>query len=184
MVQEAIEDARRRMNGALTSYKRELSGVRTSRANPALVENLDVDYFGSRMQLSQLAQISADARMLIIQPWDRNALEIISKAIQQSDLGMTPQIDGELIRLNIPPMTEERRKDVVKMVRTRSEEAKVSIRNVRKDAREAIRAMEKDGEVGQDESKRGQDQLQKVTDDATREVDEATAAKEAEVMQV
>jgi ribosome recycling factor len=185
MVQETIEDARQRMHGALTSFRRELSGVRTSRANPALVENLDVDYFGTRMQLNQLAQISAgDSRMLVIQPWDRNAINIIAKAIQQSDLGMTPQIDGDAIRLNIPPMTEERRRDVMKMVRTRAEDAKVSIRNVRKDARETIRAMEKDGEIGQDDSKRAQEQLQKVTDEATGEVDQSTAAKETEVMQV
>ena len=185
MVQEALEDARQRMNGALTAYRRELSGVRTSRANPALVESMDIDYFGSKMPLNQLAQISAgDVRMLVIQPWDRNAVEIIAKTIQQSDLGMTPQIDGDRIRLNIPPMTEERRRDVVKMVKSRAEEAKVSIRNVRKDVREYIQAMEKDGDIGQDDSRRAQEQLQKITDESTSEVDESTAAKEAEVMQV
>ena len=185
MVQEEINDARQRMNGAVASFRREMSGVRTSRANPALVENLDVDYYGTRMQLSQLAQISAgDVRMLVIQPWDKNALQIIAKAIQQSDLGMTPNIDGDVIRLNIPPMTEERRRDVVKMVRSRAEEAKVAIRNVRKDIREAIRAMEKDGEIGQDDSKRAQEQLQKVTDEAVGQIDEASASKETEVMQI
>lgn len=185
MVQESLEDARKRMNSAITAFRKELSGVRTSRANPALVENLDIDYFGSKMPLSQLAQISAgDARLLVIQPWDKSAVNIISKAIQQSDLGMTPQIDGDVIRLNVPPMTEDRRKDMVKLVRTRSEEAKVSIRNVRKDVREFIRAMEKDGDIGQDDSKRAQDQLQKVTDEAVAEVDESSSDKEAEVMQV
>jgi ribosome recycling factor len=137
------------------------------------------------MQLNQLAQISAgDTRMLVIQPWDRNALQIIAKAIQQSDLGMAPNIDGDVIRMNIPPMTEQRRRDVVKMVRSRAEEAKVAVRNVRKDVREAIRAMEKDGDIGQDDSKRAQDQVQKVTDEAIGQIDEAGAAKEAEVMQV
>ena len=185
MVQEALTDARQRMNGAVASFRREMSGVRTSRANPALVENLDIDYFGSRMQLNQLAQISAgDVRMLVIQPWDRNALQIIAKAIQQSDLGMTPNIDGDVIRLNIPPMTEQRRREVVKLVRSRAEEAKVAVRNVRKDVREFIRAMEKDGEIGQDDSKRAQDQVQKATDDAIAQIDESTASKETEVMQV
>lgn len=185
MVQESLEDARKRMEGAITSFRRELSGVRTNRANPALVENLEVDYFGTRMQLDQLAQLSAgDVRMLVIQPWDKNAVQLIVKAIQQSDLGMTPQIDGDVIRLNIPPMTEERRKEVVKLVRTRAEEAKVSIRNVRKDVRELIREMEKDGDIGQDDSKRAQDQLQKVTDQAVASIDESSSAKETEVMQV
>lgn len=185
MVQEALEDAKQRMNGSLSSFRRELSGVRTSRANPALVENMDIDYFGTKMPLAQLAQISAgDVRMLVIQPWDRNAIEIIAKTIQQSNLGMTPQIDGDLIRLNIPPMTEERRRDVVKMVKSRSEEAKVSIRNVRKDVRDTIKTLEKDGEIGQDDSKRAQEQLQKITDESTSEVDQSTASKEAEVMQV
>ncbi len=185
MVQESLDDARTRMGGAVSSFRRELSGVRTSRANPALVESLDVDYFGTRMQLKELAQISAgDVRMLIIQPWDQNAIELISKAIQQSDLGMTPNIDGDRIRLNIPPMTEERRRDMVKLVRTRAEEAKVAVRNVRKDVREFIQEMEKDGDIGQDDSRRGQEQLQKVTDGAVADIDESSAAKETEVMQV
>jgi ribosome recycling factor len=185
MVQEAITDARQRMSNAVATFRREMSGVRTSRANPALVESLDVDYFGTRMPLNQLAQISAgDTRMLVIQPWDRNAIQMIAKAIQQSDLGMAPNIDGDLIRLNIPPMTEQRRRDVVKMVRSRAEEAKVAIRNVRKDVREFIRAMEKDGDIGQDDSKRAQDQAQKVTDEAIAQIDEASSSKEAEVMQV
>lgn len=185
MVQESLEDARKRMDGAIASFRREMSGVRTNRANPALVENLDVDYFGTKMQLSQLAQISAgDVRMLVIQPWDQNAVQLIAKAIQQSDLGMSPQVDVDRIRLNIPPMTEERRRDVVKVVRTRSEEAKVSIRNVRKDVREFIRAMEKDGDIGQDDSKRAQEQLQKLTDEAVTTIEASSSAKETEVMQV
>ena len=185
MVQESIEDARKRMNGAISAFRREMSGVRTSRANPALVENLDVDYFGTMMPLKDLAQISAgDVRMLVIQPWDQSAVNLIAKAIQMSDLGMTPNIDGDRIRLTIPPMTEERRKEMVKLVRTRSEEAKVAIRNVRKDAREFIQELEKEGDIGQDDSRRGQDQLQKVTDAAVAEVEESSSAKEDEVMQV
>ena len=185
MVQESLEDARKRMGGAVSSFRKELTGVRTSRANPALVENMDIDYFGTRMSLSQLAQISAgDSRMLVIQPWDQNAVELIGKAIQQSDLGLTPNIDGDRIRLSIPPMTEERRKEMVKLVKSRSEEAKIAVRNVRKDVREFIREMEKDGDIGQDDSKRAQEQLQKVTDEAVAEIDESSSDKEAEVMQV
>ena len=185
MVQEALEDARKRMDGAIASFRKEMSGVRTNRANPALVENLDVDYFGTKMHLSQLAQISAgDVRMIVIQAWDQTAIQLIAKAIQQSDLGMSPQIDGDRIRLNIPPMTEERRREVVKLVRTRSEDAKVSVRNVRKDVREFIRAMEKDGDIGQDDSKRGLEQLQKVTDESVAAIDQSSSAKEVEVMQV
>ena len=185
MVQESLEDAKKRMDGAVTSFRRELSGVRTNRANPALVENLDVDYFGTKMQLSQLAQISAgDVRTLVIQPWDQNAVQLIAKAIQQSDLGMSPQVEVDRIRLNIPPMTEERRRDVVKLVRTRAEDAKVSARNVRKDVREFIRAMEKDGDIGQDDSKRAQERLQKLTDEAVATIEESSVAKETEVMQV
>lgn len=185
MVQESLEDAKKRMDGAVTSFRRELSGVRTNRANPALVENLDVDYFGTKMQLSQLAQISAgDVRTLVIQPWDQNAVQLIAKAIQQSDLGMSPQVEVDRIRLNIPPMTEERRRDVVKLVHTRAEDAKVSARNVRKDVREFIRAMEKDGDIGQDDSKRAQDKLQKLTDEAVATIEESSVAKETEVMQV
>lgn len=185
MVQESLEDAKQRMDGALSSFRRELTGVRTNRASPALVENLDIDYFGTRMQLSQLAQISAgDARMLVIQPWDQSAVQLIAKAIQASDLGMSPQVDSDRIRLNVPPMTEERRRDVVKMVRTRTEDAKVSVRNVRKDVREFIKEMEKDGDIGQDDSKRAQEQLQKLTDEAVAAIEESSVAKETEVMQV
>lgn len=185
MVQESLEDARNRMDGAVSAFRRELAGVRTSRANPALVESLDVDYFGTRMPLKDLAQISAgDVRLLVIQPWDQNAVETIAKAIQQSDLGMTPNVDGDRIRLTIPPMTEERRKEMVRLVRSRSEDAKVAVRNVRKDVREFIQEMEKDGDIGQDDSRRAQDQLQKVTDAAVAEIDESSSAKEEEVMQV
>jgi ribosome recycling factor len=185
MVQEALEDARKRMDGAVTSFRKDLSGFRTNRASPALVENMDIDYFGTRMQLSQLAQISAgDVRMLVIQPWDKNAVNIIAKTIQQSDLGMTPQVEGDRIRLNIPPMNEERRRSVVKMVKTRTEEAKVSVRNVRKDVREYIKELEKESEIGQDDSKRAQEQLQKLTDESVAEIDMCSSEKETEVMQV
>ncbi len=185
MVQESLEDAKTRMNGAISALRRELSGVRTGRANPALVESIEVDYFGTKMPVRDLAQISAgDVRMLVIQPWDQNAVDLISKAIQQSDLGMTPNIDGDRIRLTIPPMTEERRKEMVRLVRSRAEDAKIAVRNVRKDVREFIQEMEKEGDIGQDDSRRGQDALQKVTDEAVAEIDESSAAKEEEVMQV
>ena len=185
MVQQVIDDTDQRMAGAITHYQRDLGGIRTGRANPATVENMLIDYFGTPMPLNQLAQISAaDARMLVIQPWDRNAVEIISKAIQQSDLGLTPNNDGEVIRLQIPLMTEERRKEVVRMVRGKAEDARVAVRNVRKGAREEIREMEKQGEVGQDDSKRALDQLQKLTDQTVGKIDQMTSSKESEVMHV
>ncbi len=185
MIEETLEDAHKRMDGAVGVYRHGIAGVRTNRAAPAIVENITVDYHCRPMPMNQLAQISAgDARLLVIQPWDRSAVDLIVKAIQSSDLGMMPNVDGEIIRINIPPMTEERRKEVVRMIRRRSEEAKVAVRNVRRDAQDTIRTLEKEGEVGQDESKRAQTRLQGLTDDAVAAVDEATQAKEADVMQV
>jgi ribosome recycling factor len=185
MVTEALGDARERMNGAVEALGRDLASVRTSRASAGLVDNIKVDYQGMEMPLGQLAQISAaDARMLLIQPWDKTAVGAIERAIMKSDIGMSPNVDGQAIRLVVPPLTEERRRDIVKMVRKRAEEARISVRNVRRDVMERIRSLEKGGEVSQDESKRAQNDLQKLTDDAVGKVDAAISEKEAEVMQV
>jgi ribosome recycling factor len=126
MLQETLDEAKQRMSGSVEALKRDMIGVRTGRASTGLVDNLKVDYFGSEMPLNQLAQINVgDARLLVIQPWDKNAVEPIAKAIQNSDLSISPSIDGAIIRLNLPPLTEERRRDLVKMVKSRGEEAKV-----------------------------------------------------------
>lgn len=182
---ETLADARKRMDGAVQAFARDMNSVRTNRASTGLVENVRVDYHGTEMPLDQLAQISVgDARMVMIQPWDKTAVDAVARAIQNSDLGMAPNIDGDVIRLNIPSLTEERRKDIVRMVRKRTEEARIAIRNVRRDAQDGIRTLEKNGEISQDEAKRAQTQLQKLTDEAVGRVDSAGTSKEAEVMQV
>ena len=185
MLQETLDEAKQRMSGSIEALKRDMAGVRTGRASTGLVDNLKIDYFGSEMPLNQLAQISVgDARLLVIQPWDKNAVEPIAKAIQNSDLSIAPNIDGAIIRLNLPPLTEERRKNLVKMVKTRGEEAKVSIRSARRDAQDTIRMIDKEGEAPQDDCQRAQKDLQKLTDEASGVVDTETITKETEVMQV
>ncbi len=185
MLQETLDEAKQRMSGSVEAFKRDMAGVRTGRASTGLVDNLKIDYFGSEMPLNQLAQISiGDARLLVIQPWDKNAIDPIAKAIQNSDLSIAPNIDGAIIRLNLPALTEERRKDLVKMVKARGEEAKVSIRSARRDAQDTIRMIEKEGEASQDDCQRAQKDLQKLTDDASGRVESETTTKEEEVMQI
>jgi ribosome recycling factor len=185
MLDETLSDAKKRMSDTVGALKREMTGVRTGRASTGLVDNLKIDYFGSEMPLNQLAQINVgDARLLVIQPWDKNAIDPIAKAIQNSDLSISPNIDGAIIRLNLPPLTEERRRDLVRTLKARSEESKVSIRSTRRDAQDTIRMIEKESEASQDECQRAQKDLQKLTDDAIAQIDSETSAKEEEVMQV
>jgi ribosome recycling factor len=185
MLDETLSDAKQRMTDTVDALKREMGGIRTGRAATGLVDNLKVEYFGSEMPLNQLAQINVgDARLLVIQPWDKNAIDPIAKAIQNSDLSISPNIDGAIIRLNLPPLTEERRRDLVKSVKARGEESKVSIRSVRRDAQDTIRMIEKDGDASQDDCQRAQKDLQKLTDDAVAVIDVESAAKAEEVMQV
>ena len=185
MTQESLEDGRRRMDGAVNAYDKDMAGVRTGRASTGLVDNVRVDYHGTEMPLNQIAQINVgDARLLVIQPWDRSSVRSVVRAIQMADIGLQPSVDGDLIRIVVPPLTEERRRDIVKMVTRRAEEAKVAIRNVRRDVQGRIRHMERDGEVSQDLARRAQDDLQKLTDDAIKMVDAASSSKEKEVMQV
>ena len=185
MTQESLEDGRRRMDGAVNAYDKDMAGVRTGRASTGLVDNVRVDYHGTEMPLNQIAQINVgDARLLVIQPWDKSSVRNVVRAIQMADIGLQPSVDGDLIRIVVPPLTEERRRDIVKMVTRRAEEAKVAIRNVRRDVQGRIRNMERDGEVSQDLARRAQDDLQKLTDDAIKMVDSASSSKEKEVMQV
>jgi ribosome recycling factor len=173
------------MDGAVSAYDKDMSGVRTGRASTGLVDNIRVDYHGTEMPLNQIAQINVgDARLLVIQPWDRSSVRSVVRAIQMADIGLQPSVDGDLIRIVVPPLTEERRRDIVKMVSRRAEEAKVAIRNVRRDVQGRIRNMDRDGEVSQDLARRAQDDLQKLTDDAVKMVDAASSSKEKEVMQV
>ena len=170
---------------AVEAMERDFQGIRTGRASTALVERLHVDYYGTQTPLNQLAGISVpESHQIVIQPWDRGVLGAIEKAIQKSDIGLMPNVDGTVVRLNIPPLTEDRRKDLVKSVHRRMEEAKVEIRNLRRDAADDLKKEERDGTVGTDESHRQLEQLQKTTDRWIGEVDRVGASKEQEVMEV
>jgi ribosome recycling factor len=185
MSSETIASAEHRMSRAIEAMERDFQAFRTGRASTALVERLTVDYYGTQTPLNQLAGISVpEAHQIVIQPWDRAVLGAIEKAIQKSDIGLMPNVDGTVVRLNIPPLTEERRKDLVKSVHRRMEEARVEIRNLRRDAADDLKKEEREGSVGTDEARRQLDQLQKITDRWIGEVDRAGATKEQEVMEV
>jgi ribosome recycling factor len=185
MIDDWLNDAEERMDKSIEALHKELAGIRTGRATPALVDRLHVDYYGSPTPLQSLANITApEARLLVIQPYDRSAMPAIEKAIQKSELGLNPSNDGTLIRIPIPQLTEERRKEFVKMVKQKAEQARVSIRNIRRDEVEHIRKIEKDGEVGTDELDRGLQQIQKITDRFVAKVDEVAHKKEQEILEV
>ncbi len=185
MSSETIPSADHKMGRAVEAMERDFQAFRTGRASTALVERLMIDYYGTQTPLNQLAGISVpEAHQIVIQPWDRGVLGAIEKAIQKSDIGLMPNVDGTVVRLNIPPLTEDRRKDLVKSVHKRMEEAKVEIRNLRRDAADDLKKEERDGTVGTDESHRQLDQLQKTTDRWIGEVDRVGAGKEQEVMEV
>jgi ribosome recycling factor len=165
--------------------ERDFNSIRTGRASTSLVERIHVDYYGTMTALNQLASISVpEAHQIVIQPWDRSVLNGIEKAIIKSDIGLVPNVDGTVVRLNIPPLTEERRKDLVRVVHKRMEEARVEIRNLRREASEALKKEEKDGTVGADESRRSLDNVQKLTDRYIADVDRLGQAKEQEVLEV
>jgi ribosome recycling factor len=185
MTTEILATAERKMVRAVEAMERDFQGVRTGRASTALVERIHVDYYGTQTPLNQLASISVpEAHQIVIQPWDRAVLGGIEKAIMKSDIGLMPNVDGTLIRLNIPPLTEERRKDIVKSVHRRMEEARVEIRNLRREAADALKKEERDGTVGADESRRQLEQLQRITDRTIADVDALGAVKEQEVLEV
>jgi len=185
MTSEILAEAERKMHRAVDVMERDFHGLRTGRASTALVERLHVDYYGSPTPLNQLASISVpEAHQIVIQPWDRAVLGTIEKAIMKSDIGLMPNVDGTVVRLNIPPLTEERRKEIVKTVHKRMEEARVEIRNLRREANDALKKEERDGVVGADEVRRQLDTLQKLTDRAVADVDRLGGIKEQEVMEV
>jgi len=184
MPQTIKKNAEERMDKALAALRRDLATLRAGRATPAMLDRILVDYYGAPTPINQLAAINTpDVRTLVIQPWDKSVLNDIEKAILKSELGLTPANDGSVIRLNIPPLTEERRNELVKQTRKFGEEAKVAIRNVRRDANDDIKKLEK-GELSEDESRRHQDDIQKLTDRFIAEVDRIIAAKEKEIMEV
>jgi ribosome recycling factor len=185
MSSEVIADADHKMGRAVDAMERDFQGVRTGRASTTLVERITVDYYGTQTPLNQLAGISVpEPHQIVIQPWDRGVLNAIEKAITKSDIGLTPNVDGTVVRLNIPPLTEERRKELVRVVHKRMEEARVEVRNIRRDAADHLKREERDGEMGSDESHRQLDSLQRTTDRHIAEIDRRGDAKEQEVLEV
>jgi ribosome recycling factor len=185
MPQSVIKDAEDRMSKAIQSLKRELSSLRAGRANPSLLERVQVDYYGTPTPVSQMANVAIpEARLITIQPWDKTQLGPIEKAILKSDLGLTPTNDGNVIRLMIPALTEERRAELVKLIKKEGEESKVAIRNIRRDANDSFKKLQKDGLITEDELKRNQDQIQKSTDSYIQQVDKIVQEKEKEIMEV
>ena len=183
--QAVLADVGIKMDRAVDALRRELNNLRTGRATPSLVEDVAVEYYGSPTPLKQLATISApDARAILVQPWDKQALRDIERSLSKSELGFNPSNDGNIITVPIPPLTQERRQEMVKILKSKIEDGKVSVRNVRRDAVESLRKMEKDKTISQDENHRNQDQVQKFTDAHTKTMDEISGAKEAEILQV
>ncbi len=184
-IADVLGEAERKMGQSIAAMRRDISGLRTGRAAPSLVEDLAVDYYGSPTPLKQIASISApDARAILVQPWDRQSLRDIERSLTQSDLGFNPSNDGNVITVPIPPLTQERRREMVRLLKRKAEDSKVAVRNVRRDGVDSLRKMERDKLISQDENRRSQDTLQKTTDAHVKSIDEVAAAKEAEIMEV
>jgi ribosome recycling factor len=184
-VEDRLKDAKRRMEGAVAALTGEFSSVRTGRASTGLLDRVTVDAYGTRTPLNQLATIHApEPRLLTVQPYDRSIMASIEKAIMESDLGLTPSNDGQLIRLPVPQLTEQRRKEMVRLVHKMAEEGKIAVRNVRRDVLNDLKRAEKDGELSRDELKSAQDEVQKLTDAEVKSIDELMARKEAEILEV
>jgi ribosome recycling factor len=185
MKDEVIVKAKEKMQHSAESFKVELAGIRSSRASPSLVEHLKVDYAGVPTPLKSLASVAIpEARLLVIQPWDKSTIGNIEKAILKSDLGLTPTNDGNVIRINIPPLSEERRLELIKLLHRRLEERRVVVRNFRREAMEELKALEKNKTISQDENKRALEQLQKITDAAIQSIERIGQEKEAELREV
>lgn len=185
MVNEIIADAKERMQSALEAARRGFAGIRSGRASASLLDRIHVEYYGSVTPLNQLATISVpEARLIIVQPWDKSQIQAVEKAILQSDLGLTPTNDGTVIRIAVPQLTEERRKELVRVVRKEAEERRVVIRNVRRDANDTIKELEKDKELSTDESRRAQENIQELTDTYIKEIDALLETKEKEILEV
>lgn len=180
-----ISEAEANMKKSLEVLKKELAGMRAGRATPALLDKVMVSYYGNPMPVNQLANVSVpEARLLVIQPWDKTVLPEIEKAILKSDLGITPTSDGTVIRLVIPQLTQERRAELVKVVRKKAEEGRVAIRNIRRDTNDLLKQQQKKGELSEDEFRRLQDEVQKLTDRYIKEIDQLVGSKEKEIMEV
>ncbi|MFO7817284.1 MAG: ribosome recycling factor [Thermodesulfobacteriota bacterium] len=184
-MRETLKDCRERMDKAVQSLENDFSKLRTGRASTSLVEDLNVEYYGTPTPLNQLASLSTpDSRTIAIQPWDRNAFANIEKAIIKSDLGLNPVNDGKLIRINIPALTEERRKDMVKMAKKMAEDAKIVIRNIRRDENDALKKKKNDKDLTEDEMHKGQEEVQKITDEFVEKIQDVLEQKEKEIMEI
>ena len=184
-IEDFLADAKRRMDKSIEATHHEFNSIRTGRASPALLDRVTIDYYGTQTPLKSLASISApEPRLLVVQPFDPGSIKNIERAVQESDLGLTPSNDGKVVRLPIPTLTEERRKDLVKVVRRVAEEGKVAIRNVRRDVMQHLKELVVNGDVGDDEERRAEQQVQKITDDHTKSIDDLLKVKEAEIMEV
>ncbi|MBQ2760200.1 MAG: ribosome recycling factor [Clostridia bacterium] len=184
-MQTVFSSAKEKMTKTISALNSEYNSIRAGRANPAVLDPIRVDYWGVPTPISQMAAVSvSEARILVIQPWDKSALKLIEKAIQASDIGINPQNDGSIIRLTFPPLTEERRKTLVKDVKSTAESSKVAIRNLRRDALEKLKAMKKASEITEDDLKYAETEVQKITDDFIKQVDAVASAKEAEIMEI
>ncbi|WP_377903302.1 ribosome recycling factor [Bacillus paralicheniformis] len=180
-----MNETKERMEKAIGAYQRELATVRAGRANPSLLDKVTVEYYGAQTPLNQIASITVpEARMLLITPYDKTALGDIEKAIQKADLGITPSNDGNIIRITIPALTEERRKELAKLVKKYSEDAKVAVRNIRRDSNDDLKKLEKNGEMTEDELRSSTEDVQKLTDEYVSKIDEITKDKEKEIMEV
>jgi ribosome recycling factor len=184
MIESTLQETKDRMGKTITDLKNELKRVRTGRASLSLLDGIRVDYYGTQTQLNQMASLSVpESRLIVIQPWDVSAIKEIEKAILKSDLGLTPSSDGKLIRISIPPLTEERRKDLVKVVSKMCEEHKVATRNIRRDSNELLKGFKKDGDISEDDAFKAQDSVQKVTDEYINRIDEIYKNKEKEILE-
>ena len=184
MIEDTLQETKERMGKTISALENELKRVRTGRASVSLLDGIRVDYYGTQTPLNQMASLSVpESRLIVIQPWDVSAIKDIEKAILKSDLGLTPSSDGKLIRISIPPLTEERRKELVKVVSKMCEEHKIATRNIRRDANELLKGFKKDGDISEDDAFKGQDSVQKVTDDFIAKIDEIYKDKEKEILE-
>jgi ribosome recycling factor len=184
MIEEIYEDIKARMDKTLASLTRDFQKIRTGRATPAILDGLSANYYGAQTPLTQMASITApEARLLLLQPWDATAIAEIEKVILKSELGLTPQNDGKVIRINIPPLSQERRKELGKLVRRAAEESKVAIRGIRREANDMLKELKKSKEIGEDDQAKAEAQVQKITQDFVAKVDTLAAAKEKEILE-
>ena len=185
MIKEIASNTEKKMNNIIKATANEFKTIRTGRARPSLVENIKADYYGTPTPIAQMAKVVApEPRLLLIEPWDKNVLENIEKAIMQDNLGLTPNNDGSVIRINIPELTEERRKELVKLIHEKAEQARISIRNIRREANEKLKKEKDSGEISEDNYHRGLDNIQDITDEYIEKIDEMVEKKEEEIMTV